>query len=172
MADEEQIVELYQYDLTQGMAKALSPMLLGVDHAIEGVWHTSIVIHGIELFFGQGVQQTRPGTTPFGQPLHKHVLGVSQVPKMLVLDMVTELGSTRFKPTDYNLFHNNCNHFSHALAELLCGQGVPTEILTQHEVLQRSPMGAMLMPMIQQMEGQMRTATATGFSAGQPAPGN
>jgi hypothetical protein len=39
-----------------------------------------------------------------------------------------------------SLFTNNCNHFSAALAELLCGGVVPQEILMQHEVLNRSPM--------------------------------
>jgi hypothetical protein len=34
-------VTLYQYDLTQGMARALSLQFLG--RQIDGVWHTSIV---------------------------------------------------------------------------------------------------------------------------------
>ncbi len=42
---------------------------------IEGVWHTSIVVHGVEYVYGYGVQRAVPGTTPFGQPLHEIHLG-------------------------------------------------------------------------------------------------
>jgi hypothetical protein len=53
---------------------------------IEGVWHTSIVVHGCEWFFGYGVQHTdEPGSTPFGEPLKKLDLGcvMPQRPKLL-----------------------------------------------------------------------------------------
>jgi hypothetical protein len=43
---------------------------------VEGVWHTSIVVHGCEWFFGYGVQHTdEPGSTPFGEPLKRVDLG-------------------------------------------------------------------------------------------------
>ena len=45
----------------------MSPMLLGKQ--IDGIWHTSVVIGGVEHFFGCGLQRATPGTTPFGQPL-------------------------------------------------------------------------------------------------------
>ena len=40
-------VELYIYDLTQGMASSMAPML-GLNFNLEGVWHTAIVVHGKE----------------------------------------------------------------------------------------------------------------------------
>ncbi len=46
-------VFLYVYDITNGMAKSLSPMLLG--KSIEGVWHTSIVAYDMEYFYGGGI---------------------------------------------------------------------------------------------------------------------
>ena len=42
-------VTLYKYDLTQGMAVQLSEQLLG--YRVEGIWHTSIMVHGQEFFF-------------------------------------------------------------------------------------------------------------------------
>ena len=39
--------ELYIYDLTQGMASSMAPML-GLNFNLEGVWHTAIVVHGKE----------------------------------------------------------------------------------------------------------------------------
>jgi desumoylating isopeptidase 1 len=69
-------VQLYVYDLTQGMARQLSPMFLGKQ--IDGVWHTAIVINGIETFYGYGIQQTRAGQTPFGRPLQVITIGYGE----------------------------------------------------------------------------------------------
>jgi len=136
-------------------------MLLG--QQVDGVWHTSIVVHNTEWFFGCGVHKTVPGESPFGAPLRKMHLGDTEVPRELVRDTVHDLATTRFRPQDYQLLHNNCNHFSNALANVLCGASVPEDILNQHEVLLQSPMGAMLMPIIMQMENQLGAATAEGF---------
>ena len=43
-------VQLYVYDLSQGMAKIMGPMLLGT--AIDAIYHTSVVVAGIEYFYG------------------------------------------------------------------------------------------------------------------------
>ncbi len=39
-------VLLHVYDLSQGFATLLGPMLLGKE--IEGIWHTAIVVRGRE----------------------------------------------------------------------------------------------------------------------------
>ena len=43
-------VELYVYDLTNGLAKQISPMMLGIQ--VDAIFHTAIVIAGTEYFFG------------------------------------------------------------------------------------------------------------------------
>ncbi len=75
-------VQLYVYDLSHGMMATLSPQLLGspsvfqhrvfvlVDHAfflassgvrLEALWHTAVVVYGIEFFFGSaGIQTAHP----------------------------------------------------------------------------------------------------------------
>nr|KAF6368166.1 desumoylating isopeptidase 1 [Myotis myotis] len=45
-------VKLYVYDLSKGLARRLSPIMLGKQ--LEGIWHTSIVVHKDEFFFGSG----------------------------------------------------------------------------------------------------------------------
>lgn len=35
---------------------------------LEGIWHTGVVVAGIEYYFGGGVQRARAGRTQFGQP--------------------------------------------------------------------------------------------------------
>lgn len=42
----------------------------------------------------------------------------------MVDDLVSDLQPS-FRPQDYNLLFNNCNHFSHQLAQLLVGEGIP-----------------------------------------------
>ncbi|MED6268387.1 hypothetical protein CHARACLAT_021919 [Characodon lateralis] len=43
-------VKLYIYDLSRGMARQLSPVMLG--RQLDGIWHTGVVVHGKEFFFG------------------------------------------------------------------------------------------------------------------------
>jgi len=96
-SDEGEKVQLYVYDLSNGLARQLSPMLLNkqVLHTrcshratscsqafqcyaivcIDGIWHTAIVVGGLEYYYGGGVNQSIPGSTPFGQPLQKVDLG-------------------------------------------------------------------------------------------------
>lgn len=62
MDDENLSVLLYIYDLTSGMATMMSQMLLG--RHIEGVWHTAVVVHGREYFYGgSGIQSCMPVST-------------------------------------------------------------------------------------------------------------
>eukprot|EP00877_Chromochloris_zofingiensis_P014058 jgi/Chrzof1/8906/Cz03g28200.t1 len=161
-------VQLYVYDLTQGLARQMSPMFLG--RQIEGVWHTGVVLGGIEYFFGFGINRTRAGTTPFGSPYRVVDLGTTEVPHDMVEDLLTDL-QPRFRPQDYNLLFNNCNHFSNELSLLLTGNGIPEYILSQAQDVLDTPMGQMLMPMLLQMEGVTGNATATGFNGGVPSIG-
>lgn len=55
-------VQLYIYDMTRGMAALMSQMLLG--RHIEGVWHTAVVVHGREFFYGgHGITSCMPVST-------------------------------------------------------------------------------------------------------------
>lgn len=52
-------VELYIYDLSQGLARVMSQMLVG--RQLDGIWHTSVVVYGKEFFFGStGIQSCTP----------------------------------------------------------------------------------------------------------------
>jgi len=74
-------VQLYVYDLTNGMARQLSRQMTG--RQIDGIWyavaindfrgcwatyvcipglrHTSVIVFGKEVFYGQGIHITAPG---------------------------------------------------------------------------------------------------------------
>ena len=61
-----QAVVLHVYDLSMGMAKSLSPAILGKQ--IDGIWHTGVFAFGSEFFYGGGIQAMSPHevTATFG----------------------------------------------------------------------------------------------------------
>lgn len=64
-------VQLYVYDMTNGVAAVMSQMLLG--QHIEGIWHTAIVVYGREFFFGSsGIQSCMPVSTFHISNVHLH----------------------------------------------------------------------------------------------------
>jgi len=143
-------VQVYIYDLTQGMARSLGPALLG--RPLEGVWHTAIVVYGKEYFFGgSGIQWCSPGTTVMGQPLKVEDLGETQITEELFADYLRNQSNDRFRGERYDLFHHNCNNFSHETAQFLVGRGIPQHIVDLPGEILATPMGQMLAPMLQQM---------------------
>ncbi|KAG2500934.1 hypothetical protein HYH03_000759 [Edaphochlamys debaryana] len=160
MGDGGEKVKLHVYDLTNGMARSLSPMLLG--RQIDGVWHTGVVVGGVEYFFGGGVHRCVAGQTPFGTPMKVEDLGETHIPKEMREEMLADL-SRRFTAEAYNLITNNCNHFSSAWSELLTGSPIPQQYTGQAQEILNSPIGQMLLPMMSAMEQQLGGATAAGF---------
>ncbi|XP_073952958.1 uncharacterized protein [Choristoneura fumiferana] len=55
-------VDLYIYDLTQGLAAILSPAIMG--RQVEGVWHTSLVVFRGEYYYGGGGVACAPIVVP------------------------------------------------------------------------------------------------------------
>ena len=88
-------VEVFIYDLSQGMAKTLGPSL-GLPN-LEGVWHTSIVVHGTEFYFGTaGIQNYVPGKTKFGQPREKRNLGNTSIDMNNLTSYLRQIGQTEY----------------------------------------------------------------------------
>eukprot|EP00244_Chara_vulgaris_P004068 TRINITY_DN17870_c0_g1_i1.p1 TRINITY_DN17870_c0_g1~~TRINITY_DN17870_c0_g1_i1.p1 ORF type:complete len:319 (-),score=59.99 TRINITY_DN17870_c0_g1_i1:188-1012(-) len=64
--------------------------------------------------------------------------------------------SDRYTPEAYNLMTHNCNNFSDEVANLLVGRGIPDDIVGLPQEVLNSPMGALIAPMIQQLETTLR----------------
>lgn len=150
---EGQKVVLNVYDLSQGLSRQLSPNFLG--KVIEGIWHTGIVVFGSEYYFGGGIQMCGSGRTPYGKPLKTIELGFTQVPKELFEEFLQNI-SPRYTAQTYNLLRHNCNNFSDEISQFLLGAGIPEFILKLPEEVINSPMGAVIMPMLQQFETNLR----------------
>jgi hypothetical protein len=146
-------VVLNIYDLSQGLARQLSASLLG--KVIEGIWHTGVVVYGNEYYFGGGIQKTPVGQTPYGRPLKTVGLGYTQLPKEVFEDFLNEI-SPRYTQATYNVLRHNCNNFSEEIAQFLVGTGIPEHILGLPDEVMNSPMGGMLLPMIQQLETTLK----------------
>jgi len=143
-------VQVYIYDLTQGMARTMGPALIG--RPLDGVWHTAVVVFGKEYFFGgSGIEFCNPGGTQLGQPLKVEDLGETQINEDLFQDYLRTQSQDRFRGDRYDLLRHNCNNFSHETAQFLVGKGIPQHILDLPSEIMATPLGQMLAPMIQQM---------------------
>ena len=107
-------------------------------------------------------------------PIRKEVLGRTEKTREdfhAFLDSITP----RFTQVTYDVFRNNCNHFSDVIVRyLLNGTGIPTEIVTLPDRILATPMGQMLAPTWSSMQQQMQNQfvpfnTAAPFSSSRPA---
>ncbi|KAJ4362543.1 hypothetical protein N0V83_010637 [Neocucurbitaria cava] len=146
-------VQLYVYDLSQGLARSLSRQLVGTQ--IDAVYHTSIVLDGIEYYFGQGVQTCRAGATHHGRPMEVIKLGSTQLPLEVILEYLESLKEV-YTPESYDLFLHNCNNFSNDFSMFLVGKGIPDHITSLPQTVLNTPFGQMLRP---QIDAAMRPIT-------------
>ncbi|KEF53585.1 uncharacterized protein A1O9_10560 [Exophiala aquamarina CBS 119918] len=146
-------VQLYVYDLSQGMARQFSQALTGIQ--IDAIYHTAIVFNRVEYFFGQGVHRKVPGSTHHGQPISVVDMGKTELPVDVVEEYVESLEQI-YTPESYDLFLHNCNNFTQDLAMFLVGKSIPEEITSLPETFLSTPIGRMLRT---QLDQSMRTMT-------------
>ncbi|KAF4106626.1 desumoylating isopeptidase 1b isoform X1 [Onychostoma macrolepis] len=139
--------KLYIYDLSKGLARQLSPMMLGKQ--VEGIWHTSIVIYGEEFFFGGGgIMSCFPGGTILGMPDSIVDLGNTEVPRDLFQEYLSSLRESTYRPEKYHLFEHNCNTFSSEVAQFLTGTKIPSYITDLPSEVLATPFGQALRPFL------------------------
>ena len=120
MDDADEKVVLRVYDLSNGMARAMSQQFLGIQ--VDIVPHTGVFVYGREWFFSGGIQSA----PSWGMmPVHEEiVLGQTGVPLEIFAEFLDGIRD-QYTADTYNLVTNNCNHFSNAVAEFLAGVQVP-----------------------------------------------
>ena len=150
------VVKLAVYDLTNGMARQLSPLILG--EMIEGIYHTGVIAFGKEVFFGGGIQMIDEGNFSTAYNITPNIIELGTTSKTMS-ELWSYLSSIRsqFTPSTYNLLSWNCNHFSNQVAQFLTNEEIPSSILNQHERIFSTPLGAQLRPMIEQMNSQFQS---------------
>lgn len=150
-------VQLAIYDLSQGMARQLSAQFLGMNHAIDIIPHTAILAFEKEYYFGMsGVEVSDPHhfrSTRGLSPIKIEHLGHTNITKEEFEDWCRQhMQNGTYASHSYDLFHRNCNHFSHHATQHLGVLGVPEDILGVPQKVLSSPMGSLLGPILQQMQ--------------------
>lgn len=76
----------------------------------------------------------------------------------------------RFTAETYHLFTNNCNNFTDECSKFLLGHGIPESIVGLPREVLATPLGAMLRPMVEQMQSSMYASVGTSdpFTAHAP----
>ncbi|XP_030044368.1 desumoylating isopeptidase 1 [Microcaecilia unicolor] len=147
------LVKLYVYDLSRGMARRLSPVMLGKQ--LEGIWHTAIIIYEDEFFYGStGISSCPPGGTLLGPPDAVVDLGSTEVTEEIFLEYLTALGESMFRGESYNLFDHNCNTFSNEVAQFLTGKKIPSYITDLLSEILSTPFGQALRPLLDSVQIQ------------------
>ncbi|KAF2112980.1 PPPDE putative peptidase domain-containing protein [Lophiotrema nucula] len=155
-------IQLYVYDLSRGLARAMSQQFLGTQ--IDAVYHTSLVFDGIEYMFGQGIQTAAAGTTHHGKPMEIIPMGSTDLPMEIILEYMESLKEV-YSAESYDLFLHNCNNFTNDFAMFLVGKGIPDHITSLPQTVLDTPFGQMLKP---QLDAMMRPITQAPMP--QPAP--
>ncbi|KAL2429496.1 hypothetical protein ABEF95_004591 [Exophiala dermatitidis] len=148
-------VQLYVYDLSQGLARQYSRALTGVQ--IDAIYHTSVVVNNVEYFYGHGIHRKVPGSTHHGRPMSVVDLGKTELPLDVIEEYIESLEEI-YTPESYDLFVHNCNNFSQDLAMFLVGKSIPDDIRTLPETFLRTPIGQMLRGQIDQSMRRMTQA--------------
>ncbi|KAM0789136.1 hypothetical protein ACM66B_003189 [Microbotryomycetes sp. NB124-2] len=141
-------VELWVYDLSHGMASAWGHMLTGT--RVDGIWHTSIVVHDLEVFYGQGISIMKPGTTHHGQPVKRLAMGSTGIDKDTFLEYI-HAQRHNWTAQAYHLLDNNCNNFTNEVLEFLNDSRTPQHILDLPRTIMQTPFGQQMRPMIDNM---------------------
>jgi len=150
-------VKLYMYDLLNGKTWWLSPILLG--QQFEGIWHTGVVVHDKEYWFGGSIFESLPGTTPFGVPTK--IVDLPE-PDRLEYTMRTRDDlwnfirrdlADEFTTANYDVLTHNCNHFSDAVSQFLINEHIPDEVIKQPEMVMNTWTATALRPLLNRWLG-------------------
>eukprot|EP00697_Spironema_sp_BW2_P002787 gnl/Spiro4/13714_TR7309_c0_g1_i1.p1 gnl/Spiro4/13714_TR7309_c0_g1~~gnl/Spiro4/13714_TR7309_c0_g1_i1.p1 ORF type:complete len:341 (+),score=89.41 gnl/Spiro4/13714_TR7309_c0_g1_i1:152-1024(+) len=134
---------------------------------IEAVWHTAIVVGGVEHYFdgGLGIATATPGTTRFGRAMRVDHLGDTTRTMDEFIAWNSQMMATKYGPFDYNLLQRNCNHYTDDAAQFLVGRGIADDVINQVDRLLSTPLGAMFRPMLEKISMAPDAAAGSGVNS-------
>jgi len=130
------------------------------------VWHTGVLVFSVEYYFGGGIQAAPEGHFQQSNQLPPDRLISLGTTTRTQPELIAYLQSVSHQYTQqtYDLINNNCNNFSDCLCRfLLGGRGIPTEIVDLPRIVFSTPGGAMLRPMIENMQNNIRAQSGSGM---------
>ena len=81
-------VQLYVYDLSNGLARNISAALLGIQ--VDAVYHTAVVFGGVEYTYDGGIKSLEPGKS-MGPPMEIIDLGETNLPMDIIMEYLDSL---------------------------------------------------------------------------------
>eukprot|EP00929_Paragymnodinium_shiwhaense_P100341 TRINITY_DN6259_c0_g1_i2.p1 TRINITY_DN6259_c0_g1~~TRINITY_DN6259_c0_g1_i2.p1 ORF type:complete len:606 (+),score=157.40 TRINITY_DN6259_c0_g1_i2:122-1939(+) len=148
-------VSLWKYDISDGVAKNWSWLLLGQN--FDGIWHTGVVVDwpdkSSEFWFGGELFESAPGTTPFGKPLEVVPMGYTYKLRPEVWDHCAKQLAFQFTRDTYDVLTHNCNHFSDKLSMFLRNEHIPDDVLYQPDMVMQTVTARALRPLLNRWLG-------------------
>jgi hypothetical protein len=93
----------------------------------SGIWHTSIVFNSREIYYGQGILESRPGTTHHGRPIQVIPMGTTSIDTETFNEYLDGLREV-YTADKYHLLEFNCNTFTQDVVGFLTGAEYPAWI--------------------------------------------
>ena len=158
-------VYLWMYDISNGKASSWS-WLLGTQ--FSAFWHTGVVVEFmegcLEFWYGGRLYMSKPGSTPFGEPMEKKFIGYSYKSKEELMSFIGLALGQEFMPANYDSVSHNCNHFSDRLLLYLLNERLPDYILHQPEmILNSTVLLQLLRPFLNRWLGNVSDMTSTSL---------
>ena len=120
----------------------------------------------VEYYFGGGIQATPEGHFQSSNQMPPDQLISLGTTTKTQAELIAYLRSVNHLYTQhtYDLINNNCNNFSDCICKfLLNGRGIPSEIVDLPRIVFSTPGGAMLRPMIENMQNNIRSQSGAGI---------
>ncbi|XP_011800535.1 PREDICTED: desumoylating isopeptidase 1 [Colobus angolensis palliatus] len=167
-------VKLYVYDLSKGLARRLSPIMLGEDacRAVPLVVTETLRRSGgprrtLPQCQKEAPYAVRRGGTLLGPPDSVVDVGSTEVTEEIFLEYLSSLGESLFRGEAYNLFEHNCNTFSNEVAQFLTGRKIPSYITDLPSEVLSTPFGQALRPLLDSIQIQPPGGSSVGRPNGQ-----
>lgn len=144
-------VKLHIYDISNGWMRCISPILMC--RRIKGLWHTGICIYDREYYYGGGIQK---GDSEYiedmvGKPVEVLSLGFTELDESIFEEFLDSIKG-KYDYSNYNLFTQNCNHFTNEAVEFLTGSGIPQHIVNLPDVCSSTFVGKLVKIFLEKLE--------------------
>lgn len=136
------------------------------------VYHTGIILEGVEYTYDGGIKALQPGSSHLGPPLQVLRLGKTELPMEVIQEYLESLKDIYTQSVSdlanfsilkltitqaYNLWSHNCNNFANDFATFLLGKGIPDYITNLPETFLNSDFGRAMVPEINRMVEKRQT---------------
>jgi hypothetical protein len=180
-------VELLLYDISNGVSKKFSGLLLG--KRFEAIYHSAVLVFGSEYWYGGDVFRTEPPNTEiFGPPLEQsvtHLMPSIYRPELQVVHLGYTLMTLdefhsflyqemmpKYTRDNYDVMEHNCNCFSNDVVQFLTGKSIPDPVRLLPQLVMKTPTARILRPFLNRWLGGFGGGAAGKHSLSQEVEGH